>query len=145
MSEAQIRKAEAADYDNVTALLRSASLPIEGVAEHFRNFVVAEIHQDIIGAIGLEVYGETALLRSAVVHQLHRNIGVGSQLFTAVLELARGLVIRRLILLTDTAEEFFQRKGFRSIDAKSVVGAVTSSVEFTGSCPSTAVCMELTL
>jgi amino-acid N-acetyltransferase len=49
------------------------------------------------------------------------------------------------VLLTNTAEGFFARKGFRRIDQKSVTGAVTSSVEFTGACPAHAACMELCL
>ncbi|MBI5474449.1 MAG: GNAT family N-acetyltransferase [Ignavibacteriae bacterium] len=140
-----IRQANEADYAAVAALLTSASLPIEGVEVHFRNFLVAESVGDIVGAIGMEVYDDTALLRSAVVHPSQQNKGIGSMLYNNLIETATSLGVKRLILLTNTAEKYFAKKGFRKIDAKLVAGPITQSVEFTGACPSTAVCMELYL
>lgn len=57
MNEVNIRKATTADYNTVVELLQSASLPIEGIAEHFQHFLVAENGDRIVSAIGLEVYG----------------------------------------------------------------------------------------
>ena len=145
MNDIKIRKAAAADLKNVEQLLRSASLPTRGVEEFFQDFLVAENRNGIVGAIGLEVYGNTALLRSAVVHPTEQNKGLGTLLYNQLLESAKAQGVRRLILLTDTAEKYFARKGFRKIDAKSVSGPITTSVEFTGACPSSAVCMELIL
>lgn len=141
----KIRNASDADYTAVATLLQSASLPVEGVAEHFQRFLVAENDTGIIGAIGLEMYADTALLRSAVLHPSLQNKGVGTLLYDCLIEMAKSAGVKRLILLTDTAEEYFARKGFRRIDAKSVTGPITTSVEFTGACPSHAACMELYL
>ncbi len=145
MNRVTIRKSSEADYPAVAKLLQSASLPTEGIVDHFQHFLVAESGGEIVGAIGLEVYGDTALLRSAVVHPSQQNIGIGSMLYNNLIETATSLGVRRLILLTDTAEKYFAKKGFRKIDVKSVAGPITQSVEFTGACPSTAVCMELYL
>ena len=145
MSETSIRKVTSADFNAVTALLKSASLPVEGVAEHFQNFLVAEAEGMVVGAIGLEAYGDTALLRSAVVHPDQQGSGVGTTLYNALLTSAKAKGVRRLVLLTDTAEKFFDRKGFKRINAKTVTGPIRTSVEFTGACPSTAACMELIL
>ena len=145
MNRANIRSATEADYNAVANLLQSASLPTEGVAEHFRHFLVAENDTGIVGAMGLEMYANTALLRSAVVHPSHQNKGVGTLLYDRLLEMAKSAGVNRLILFTDTAEEYFSRKGFRRIDAASVTGPITTSVEFTGACPSHAACMELIL
>jgi amino-acid N-acetyltransferase len=139
------RNAGQGSLAGVLDLLRQASLPTAGVQEHFSTFLVAEQDDRVIGAIGLEIYGDTALLRSAVVAPEFRNAGIGSGLFSRAHQLAAERDVRRLILLTDTAEEFFRRKGFVTIPAAGVQGPVTSSVEFTGACPSTAVCMELRL
>jgi N-acetylglutamate synthase-like GNAT family acetyltransferase len=95
--------------------------------------------------MGLEVYGATALLRSAVVAGDHQRSGVGTALFVRLLDLARDEKVARLILLTNTAESYFRRKGFRTVDANAITGPIRQSTEFTGACPSTAVCMELTL
>ena len=144
-SDIRIRKSTGADYSAVAELLQSASLPIEGIADHFQNFLVADHEGKLIGAIGLEQYDRTALLRSAVVHPSFRNKGVGSLLYTHVIENAKRAGVRILILLTTTAEKYFSSKGFTKIDARNVSGPITSSVEFKGACPSTAVCMELRL
>ncbi|MBM2842042.1 MAG: amino-acid N-acetyltransferase [Bacteroidetes bacterium] len=145
MSQPIIRQATLLDLDTITQLLESASLPTLGVAEHMQHFLVAENDGTIVGTIGLEVYEDTALLRSAVVTPDLQNKGIGGLLYRHNLDQARRLGVRRLILLTNTAEEYFVRKGFKKIDQKSVIGPITSSVEFTGACPSHAACMELIL
>jgi amino-acid N-acetyltransferase len=145
MSRATVRQATRADLADIEQLLESASLPTPGVAKHIRHFLVAENEGTVVGAIGLEVYGETALLRSAVVAEGLRKTGIGGLLYLQNVEQARRLGVRRLILLTNTAQEYFARKGFRLIDQQSVTGPITTSVEFTGACPSHAACMELML
>jgi amino-acid N-acetyltransferase len=142
MSQPTVRRAKPGDLDGIKKLLESASLPTLGVTEHVHHFLVAEKEGTIIGAIGLEVYGDTALLRSAVVAPDQQNNGIGSLLYARNLEQARQLGVRRLILLTNAAEKYFAHKGFKKIDQKSLTGPVTTSVEFTGACPSHAVCME---
>jgi len=143
--EVTIRRAGEGDFGGVKSLLEEGGLPILGVAEHFDSFLVAEWDGRLVGAIGLEYYGDTGLLRSTVVDQALRGTGIGAMLYARLLELAHARGIRRLILLTNTAESYFAAKGFRSIDRTLLTGPVTSSVEFTDACPSHAVCMELVL
>lgn len=138
----KIRAAKATDFDAVAALLGQANLPRAGVTEHFGNFLVAETDGTIIGSIGLEMYGATALLRSAVVHPSWRNRGVGSLLYEEVIHRAAANGVRRVILLTNTAEKYFAKKGFKRIPQDSLSGPITSSAEFNGACKH-AVCMEL--
>jgi amino-acid N-acetyltransferase len=145
MNAPTIRRSRPLDLPIVQALLEEASLPTLGVADHFPQFFIAETSGRIVGAMGLEVYDETGLLRSAVVTPDHQKAGIGNMLFNSLLDQARGLGIRRLILLTNTAEKYFERRGFRRIEQKSVVGRVTGSVEFSGACPSHSACMELIL
>ena len=145
MMDVSIRPAQQADYNRVTELLQSASLPTEGVAQHFVNFLVAEDRSRTVGAIGLEVYEDVGLLRSAIVDASLQNQGIGSVLYDALIGHAKRLGIRRLILLTNTAEKYFEKKGFKKIDQKSVTGPITQSVEFSGACPSHAACMEMML
>jgi amino-acid N-acetyltransferase len=145
MNQPTVRQASSNDLTRIEQLLESASLPTLGVAEHVQHFLVAEQGETIVGVIGLEVYGETALLRSAVVSFDLQRTGIGRLLYAYNLKQARRLGVKRLILLTNTAEGYFIRKGFRKIDQKGVSGPITISVEFTGACPSHAACMELVL
>jgi amino-acid N-acetyltransferase len=145
MKEIVIRQAAPTDINAVKSLLESASLPTLGVSEHFQHFLVAEASEVIVGAIGLEVYDDTGLLRSAVVAPASQKSGIGSLLFQKNVDQARNLGVKRILLLTNTAEKYFERKGFVRIDQKSVTGAVTTSVEFSGACPAHAACMELKL
>jgi amino-acid N-acetyltransferase len=145
MNAVSVRPAQQGDLPRISTLLEEADLPTLGVAEHLETFLVAENGKEIIGSIGLEVYGDTALLRSAVVDPKKQSTGIGTLLYNHLLDRARSLHVRRLILLTNTAEEYFRRKGFRVIDQSSVTGLITKSVEFSGACPSHAACMELML
>lgn len=143
-----IREAkEEEDLIQVLSLLRDASLPTEGVKEHFRDFLVAvEPAGTIIGTIGMELYPDgTALLRSAVVGPSMRNSGVGSLLYRALIDRAQRSKSKRVVLLTTTAEGYFRRKGFRTVPRSGITGPVTGSAEFIGACPETAVCMEMLL
>src|SRR4051812_24059661 len=62
-----IRAADAEDRARIEQLLVAALLPTEGVADPRSTFFVAEKNGRIVGAAGLEPYGEYALLRSVVV------------------------------------------------------------------------------
>jgi amino-acid N-acetyltransferase len=144
----QIRRAaKDNDFRQVLSLLRDGSLPVEGVGEHFGDFLVAVNRAGaVVGAIGMERYPDgTGLLRSAVVEAALRNSGIGSMLCGEIMKTARSSGIRRVILLTTTAEHYFARMGFLPVARSTVSGPVTQSTEFTGSCPESATCMELIL
>jgi amino-acid N-acetyltransferase len=138
---ATIRPARADDLDPVLELLRSAELPGAGVAEHFTGFVVADDGSAIVGAAGVERYGEHALLRSVAVAPEWRGRGLGAQLVDRALELARQVAVKDVFLLTTTAEHYFPRHGFRVVGRDDVPAPVRASVEFRGACPASATVM----
>jgi amino-acid N-acetyltransferase len=140
-----VAPASPGDLDQIKSLLDSASLPTLGVDEHIETFLVAREGRELVGAIGMEDYGEMALLRSAVVVSDKRNAGIGTMLYNALIERARSRGVRKLVLLTNTADRYFARKGFRVVDRNTVQGPVTQSIEFTEACPSHAFCMEMDL
>ncbi len=142
--EAAIIQAHPDDLSAVLALLRDAGLPLEGVAEHFEEFLVALGDECIVGAAGLELYGEAALLRSVVVHPQWRGRGLGHRLTEEALEKARARGIREVYLLTKTAVGFFPRFGFQPIPREAINPAVKASVQFQ-TCTANEVSMALTL
>jgi amino-acid N-acetyltransferase len=138
-----LRSATAADLPDVLALLERAGLPTEGVdAEALASFVIADNEGIPIGVVGLEIYRESALLRSAAVEENWRGSGVGRALIHRALALTQERGIRDVFLLTTTAEDYFPRFGFACIARESVPDAVQASAEFQGACPSTAVVMR---
>lgn len=99
----------------------------------------------MVGVIGLEPYGESALLRSAVVSPTVRGTGLGERLVRALLEAARLGGTHEVILLTTTAESWFPRFGFERIRREAAPASLNASEEFRGACPATAVVMRLEL
>ena len=138
----ELRTARATDLPDVLSLLQNAELPVAGVADTFHDFFVAEREGRLIGAVGLEVYGASALLRSVVVEDDWRGSGVGHSLIDLALGEAKARGIDDVFLLTTTAEHYFPRFGFACISRDAVAGEVRASQEFQGACPASAVVMR---
>lgn len=140
-----IVRAELEDLTSVLALLADASLPREGVPEHFGHFWVARAGGRVVGAVGMEPYGASALLRSLVVAPTFRGQGLGRALAGRLLAAARARGVARVFLLTEAAADFFSRLGFKRIAREEADPAVRESVEFKTVCCQSAVCMGLEL
>lgn len=144
-ADPRIVRARPPDLEPVLALLGEASLPGDGVGEHFENFLVARDGERIVGAVGVERYGESALLRSLVVAPAHQRWGLGRALTERLLEETRAQGVRHVFLLTETAAGFFPRFGFAPIRRDQAPAVIRQSVEFTTACCASAVCMRLDL
>lgn len=142
---ASVRPATGEDFDALVGLLEASALPTAGLPPALDDFYVAEHRGRVVGAIGLEVYREAALLRSAVVDPGHRGWGIGEALVRRVLDHARERGITEVVLLTTTAERYFPRFGFTRIAREDVPDAVQASVEFREACPASAVVMRMEL
>ena len=140
-----IRNAQPSDRHEVERLLKAVDLPVAGVAEAFDKFVVAEVADRVVGAAGLEIHGSEGILRSVAVDAGQRGRGLGRLLTERVLQHARDSGLRRLYLLTTTAEAYFPRHGFRTIPRDDVPEAIRGSIEFREACPASAVAMALDL
>jgi amino-acid N-acetyltransferase len=113
------------------------------VDEHLDSFFVEDDGGRVVGAVGLELYGEDALLRSIVVAGSARGAGLGSTLTRRALDEARARGVRAVYLLTTTAEAFFPRFGFERTAREDMPEGLQASRELRGACPSTAVAMRL--
>lgn len=136
-----IRRAERSDLGAIERLLTANNLPKAGVHESLDHFIVATDRDVLLGAIGLEPFGDAALLRSAVVDRESRSTGIGARLVEEVMALARELNVRELYLLTTTAESYFPRFGFVHTTRDVVPEGIRGSVEFRGACPASATVM----
>ncbi len=138
----RLRPAVAADFLSVKRLLIANNLPVEGVPASLLNFLVAEDGKKIVGAIGLEVFGKVALLRSAVVDESARGAELGAKLVEGILSKTRVIGVSEVYLLTTTAEKYFPRFGFATVPRDSAPKELSASVEFTGACPASALLMK---
>ncbi len=130
-----------ADAPAIAGLLATAGLPHEDFARHLGNFIVARQNGMIVGAVGCEVCGPDALLRSLVVDPEARGTGLGDRLVRALAQQAVAHGVSRLYLLTTTAEAFFRARGFVRTGRAAVPSPVAATQEFRSLCPASAVCM----
>jgi amino-acid N-acetyltransferase len=145
MSEITITPATASDLDAIRRLLAAEGLPIAGVEEHWRTFVVAREGDRVIGCGGAEAYKLAALIRSIAIDAGYRGRGIGRRIVRQLLDRLASRGLREFYLLTTTAESYFQKRGFRTIERNEVHPQILQSQELQGACPDTAVCMRLVM
>ena len=142
---ARLRPATESDLEAVQALLTANDLPLDGVPEAIRGFVVAESDGALVGVVGMEVCRQYGLLRSTAVDPAWRGRGLGRVLVERIIAEAEGRGIHALYLLTTTAERYFPTFGFVRASRESVPTEVQASVEFRSACPASATVMRLDL
>lgn len=142
-----IQAAHDSDYAEVAVLLHAVNLPVEGVQEHFGDFLVARADAgELVGCVGQERYGDVALLRSLAVNPAHQGTGLGRELTLELLSTARAYGIREVVLLTTTAAAFFQKHfGFTPVERASYDQLLGASTEWTLPRCSSATCLMLPL
>jgi amino-acid N-acetyltransferase len=137
-----IRLGQSADLAAVTALLKGAGLPTDDLASApDLHLWVLEAEGDVVGVIGIERFGASALLRSLAIAPNYRRRGLGQHLVEQLERDVQLKGVEQLILLTETAESFFRRIGYEVIDRLYVPEEVKQSSEFRSLCPASAVCM----
>jgi amino-acid N-acetyltransferase len=126
-------------------LLKKENLPFEDLPSDLSGFYTA-IHDDqLIGVIGMEPYGNNGLLRSMVVDSSFRNRHIAEQLVNTLEENAKTREMKTIYLLTETAEQYFSRKGYVRIKRQDVPVELFRSSEFSHVCPVSATVMKKSL
>src|SRR5687768_2500673 len=126
-------------------LLSAAKLPVQDLPEQPENFFVAITRNKVVGGIGLEQYGKYGLLRSLVVDPSWRGRQIADGLVRQLEKHAAQLGLESLFLLTETAPEYFQKKGFGFITRAEVPDVLKQSSEFSHVCPQSAAVMKKNL
>jgi amino-acid N-acetyltransferase len=137
-----IDKARPSDLIGIRWLLDVEELPSADISqEALGHFLVSRDGTGVAGVVGLERYGDVALIRSLVVTEVHMGTGLGRQLVVAAEGLASQLNVRSIYLLTTTAKTFFEHFGFRCVARELAPAAIQSTREFASLCPASAVLM----
>jgi amino-acid N-acetyltransferase len=143
-----VSPARAASQDDliaIRALLESAGLPTSDLTSARPEFVAIHEGESLVAAGALQRFGPSALLRSVVVSSARRGTGLGGSIVSELERIAREARIARLILLTQTADKFFARRGYQVIERSAAPVDVQGSEEFRSLCPTSAVCMAKVL
>ena len=142
LSVYKIQKAEPGDWVAVMALLNQNKLPIEDLEPGQQIFWMAKTGDKLAGVIGLEKYGDYGLLRSMTTDRQFRNKGIASSLISELFNHARVAGIKEIYLLTETAEKYFEKKGFEKINRDAAPEEIKQSREFSHVCPTSAGLMK---
>ncbi len=125
----------------MVALLQAEKLPVDDLPANLNYFFTTLDGDTVVGAVGLELYGQYGLLRSLVVDAAYRNHSVAAKLVQAVEKKAASLQLKSLYLLTETANVYFEKKGYAPVNRADVPGEIKQSTEFIHVCPVSAVVM----
>lgn len=137
-----IGQAQGDEAPAIAALLREADLPDADFTPHLAHFLVARDERGaVVGAVGAEVHAPDALLRSLVVAPARRGTGLGDALVRQLEVEAANWGVERWWLLTTTAAEFFQARGFVAANRAGAPVAIRQTGQFSGGCCSAAVCL----
>ena len=123
-------------------LLENCGLPISDLdTGKFENFLYVGAFDNPVGIIGLEFFTSVALLRSLAVSKNARGKGYGKALVSAAENYAKSKNIKELYLLTDTAETFFNKLDYYSIQRELAPESIKNTSEFSSICKESAVLM----
>lgn len=138
----RMRAATEQDADDIRGLLAQSELPTADIETSKPEFIVADEGATLIAVGGLQRFGTTGLLRSLAVHASRRGTGLGRAMVQHLEQHARDEGLAELVLLTQTAQRFFEAQGYRVIDRGSAPDTVQGSEEFKSLCPQSACCMS---
>ena len=127
---------EQSSLHDVLELLRICKLPYQDI--QLKNNLFISYHNEdgkMIGSGGLEFYSSYALLRSVAVDETLRGKSIGKKIVEDLLLRARARTIREVYLLTETAHDYFTKRGFSDIARENVPNEVKASTEFSSVCP----------
>ncbi|MCU0354000.1 MAG: arsenic resistance N-acetyltransferase ArsN2 [Cytophagales bacterium] len=127
----------------MTHLLEKAKLPTADLPADLSHFFKAETENTLAGTVGLELYGQYALLRSLAVDDAYRNLKIGQALYAKAMQHATDEGVSEVFLITNTAEAYFAKQGFVKIDRNTVPTEIQQTQQFQGVCPSSATVMRL--
>ena len=135
------RKAKEPDIQRIQELLEVSGLPSNDIDGRAQTIFIAEAAERLVGTGGIETFGRVGLIRSVAVAPEHRNNGIAKHLYTLLEVYARDAGVRTLYLITDSAEEYFQKLGF-SVQARDTVPElIKQTSQFSRLCPSSATIM----
>ena len=140
-----LQKASKKDINVIKRLLSDNDLPVRDLDHTPVQFYLLMLDDQLVGSGGIENFGDTGLLRSVIIKKSFRNNNLGIEMVSGIIEEAKKVKIRRLYLLTTTAERFFRKLGFTGADRGEAPKSIQTTNEFSNLCPESANFMVLNI
>src|SRR5688572_13938083 len=134
-NQIEIHPGRPADREAIVGLLQSSALPVEDLPLELPHFFTATDNDLVVGVIGLEIYERNGLLRSLAVNPAYRNNKIAGSLIEELEKQAAGLGLNTVYLLTETARDYFAKKGYEATARKDAPASLKRSTEFIHVCP----------
>lgn len=123
-------------------LLSRCELPVADIAPTASvQFFGRRSDSELVGVVGLELYGSVALLRSLAVSPANRNVGMGRALVAFAESHAASRGVTSLFLLTTTAAPFFAKRGYLPASRGDAPEPIAATAQFSGLCPASSTFM----
>lgn len=140
----RIKQAGQEDWEHIHELLSKSGLLTVGVDSAYGNYYIAH-NLKLIGVIGFEPYGTTALLRSLAIEPKFWKMGVARELINHTLKAMRVAGFTDVYSLTNTAVQYLNRSGFAEIERSKIPANVLTISALGDACPASSTCMHLKL
>ena len=125
-----------AQIAEVKQLLLACELPVSDIQPSASLlFFGCRSSSELVGAVGLELFGAVALLRSLAVAPPHRKYSLGKSLVAFAEAHAAALDVQSLFLLTTTAKAFFSKLGYAPASREDAPLPIKATAQFSGLCP----------
>lgn len=139
-----IKIAEQVDFLQVHEILINNGLPTDGVNPDNGYYYIAS-KKELMGVIGVEHYGTSAMLRSLAVKPQFRKAGIARELIEHALKVLKDSGFTDVYLLTNTADQYLIRYGFSIIERGKVPADILATSALSDICPASSTCMHLKL
>jgi amino-acid N-acetyltransferase len=124
-------------FNEFKALLKSSGLAADDL-DFSKDLLVGYFEGNVlVGTGGLEIYGNSGLLRSLSVKMGIRGKSVGTNITEYLIDEARERRLTAIYLLTENARGFFEKRGFRDIPRDAIPESLKASSEFSPAKPNT--------
>lgn len=134
------------EINQLKTLLISSKLPTEDIDNNnISQFYGIFDSNNLIAAIGSEIYHKNALLRSLVVDPKFRGNGLAKALVDFMEDNLKQNNIKSIYLLTTTAESFFLKVGYAIKKRSEAPEEIQSTSQFSDLCPSSSSLMMKSL
>lgn len=132
-----------AGFIGMRGTLQKNNLPVDDLGgEGQRYFSLLDASGSAYGYGGLEGAGADQLLRSLIIYPESRAKGMGRALVRLLEARAREDGAQRVWLLTNDAEKYFRRLGYKTVDRGEAPKEIARTKQFAGLCPESAKLMR---